>query len=149
MATGMRMTEAEARVIIDRLNRTAGRAPGVTRVDAEILAISPKKGRAKAGPSELELAFAKQISVLDLPAPQREYKFHPQRDWRLDYAWPEKKLAVEVQGMVHRIRTRFLSDVEKLAMAQIHGWRVLLVAGRDVRSGRAASWLVTLWEMSK
>lgn len=87
--------------------------------------------------------------VLQIDPPQREYRFMDKRDFRLDYAWPSIKLAVEVQGMVHRIKERFLADVEKLAMAQIYGWQVLLVAGQDVRSGRAVSWLVTLLEQKK
>ena len=30
--------------------------------------------------------------------PQSEYKFHPMRKWRIDYAWPDIKLAVEIEG---------------------------------------------------
>lgn len=152
----MRMNEDEVRAIIARIHKVTGRNPVAAEVGggkstaaavADLTAPPKKRGRCKSGPSELELMFAKQLSVLELPAPQREFKFHHNRDWRFDYCWPEKKIAVEVQGMPHRIRERFLADVEKLAMAQIHGWRVLLVAGQDVRSGRAVSWLVTLWEM--
>lgn len=144
MGAGLRLTEDEFRVIFNRLNK--GGPAGAQKIEA--IAEQPKrKGRGKSGPSELELMFAKQLSVLDLPPPQREHRFMDKRDFRLDYAWPDRKIAVEVQGMVHRIRSRFLSDVEKLAMAQIYGWRVLLVAGQDVRSGRAVSWLVTLWEI--
>lgn len=145
MANGVRMSEDQVRVIIDRINKITGRPARAAPIEA--ITAPVKKGRPKSGPSELELAFAKQLTVLELPPPQREFKFHPNRDWRFDYAWPDKKIAVEVQGMPHRIRERFLSDVEKLAVAQIHGWQVLLVAGQDVRSGRAVSWLVTLWEM--
>lgn len=133
------MTEDQARVIIDRIQKLTGKFASVEKIRAFTDPV-------RRGPSELELMFSKQLSVLDFPPPLREYKFLPNRDFRLDYCWPSKKLAVEVQGMVHRIRSRFLSDVEKLAMAQIYGWQVLLVAGQDVRSGRAVSWLVTLWE---
>ncbi len=146
MGAGLRLTEDQARVIIDRINRVTGQPARAAPIEA-IAAPATKKGRPKSGPSELELIFARQLSVLEIQPPQREFKFHPNRDWRFDYAWPDRKIAVEVQGMPHRIRERFLSDVEKLAMAQIYGWRVLLVAGQDVRSGRAVSWLVTLWEM--
>lgn len=153
MAGGLRLTEDEARALVDRMNRVAPQraiSPLAAATQAAQLvtgSLTTKRERTKkAGPSELELLFAKQITVLDFPPPRREHKFMENRDFRLDYAWPDRKLAVEVQGMVHRIRERFLRDVEKLAMAQIHGWKVLLVAGQDVRSGRAASWLVTLWE---
>lgn len=146
MGNALRMSEDQVRVIIDRINKVSGRPARAAAIE-EVTTPPKRTGRPKSGPSELELMFAKQLTVLGIQPPQREFKFHPNRDWRLDYAWPDRRLAVEVQGMPHRIRERFLSDVEKLAMAQIHGWRVLLVAGQDVRSGRAVSWLVTLWEM--
>lgn len=149
MGSGMRYSEEEGRALLERLGRF--KKNPTAPADASPAAAPAKKrgGRPKSGPSELELIFAKQVTDTHLPAPQREFKFHEERGWRFDYAWPDRKLAVEVQGMPHRIRERFLADVEKLAMAQIYGWRVLLVAGQDVRSGRAVSWLVTLWEMSK
>lgn len=153
MAGGVRMSEDEVRAIVNRIQRVSGRNPiaSTTSKKLEQLVAAPpttKKGRPKSGPSELELIFAKQITVLDIPPPHREYRFMENRDFRLDYAWPKWKFYVEVNGMVHRIRERFLRDVEKLAMAQIHGWRGLVVAGQDVRSGRAMSWLVTLLEQT-
>lgn len=30
--------------------------------------------------------------------PQKEHRFHPERMWRFDYAWVEKKIAVEIDG---------------------------------------------------
>ena len=41
-----------------------------------------------------------------LPRPVAEYRFHPTRKWRMDYAWPENpvatalnfRLAIEVEG---------------------------------------------------
>lgn len=135
------MTEDEARAVIARINRVTGKAPAVE--------VEKPKRKGRGGISEIEHAFAKQITVLDLPAPQREYRFMDNRDFRLDYAWPQKKLAVEVNGMVHRIKERFLRDTEKVAYALIHGWIVLPVSGDDVRSGRGASWLLTLWEQRR
>jgi len=35
-----------------------------------------------------------------LPAPVEEYMFASPRRWRFDMAWPEKRLAVEVEGKV-------------------------------------------------
>lgn len=123
------------------------RSPEIAlQIEQALAAGRAKPGRAKSGPSELELAFAQQISDHRLPNPLREFQFMTSRDWRLDYAWPDFKLAVEVQGMVHRIKKRFLTDVEKLAYAQMHGWTVLLIAGQDIRSPRGVMWLATLLE---
>ncbi len=33
-----------------------------------------------------------------LPEPRPEYRFHPTRLWRFDYAWPQERLAVEFDG---------------------------------------------------
>ena len=27
---------------------------------------------------------------------KQEFKFHPDRKWRFDFAWPEQKIAIEV-----------------------------------------------------
>lgn len=33
-----------------------------------------------------------------LPKPEREKRFHSKRKWQFDFAFPEKKLAVEIEG---------------------------------------------------
>ena len=50
--------------------------------------------------SDLERAFGYYLRVLgaDLLGHERECRFHTTRRWRFDWAWPEKKLAVEVDG---------------------------------------------------
>jgi very-short-patch-repair endonuclease len=42
-----------------------------------------------------------QLLAAGLPEPEKEYTFHPKRRWRLDYAWVEIGLAVEVDGGIH------------------------------------------------
>ena len=59
------------------------------------------RARAKPKPrtsSEYEEAFALQLRVAGLPAPEREFVFHPLRKWRFDFAWPEQFVAAEVEG---------------------------------------------------
>ena len=61
-----------------------------------------------------------------------EFRFHPERRWRFDFAWPDKLVAVEVHGGVHRggrhVRgTGFLNDREKMNEALVRGWKVLEV----------------------
>ncbi len=50
--------------------------------------------------SDLEAAFDFHWRVLapDLPAPKPEWYFAKPRRWRVDRAWPEHKVAVEVEG---------------------------------------------------
>ena len=59
----------------------------------------------------------------------KEYKFHPTRRWWFDYAIPEHKIALEVEGGVwtggrHTSPKGFLNDIEKYNTATLMGWRV-------------------------
>ena len=36
----------------------------------------------------------------DVELPEEEYRFHPTRRWRFDFAYPELKLAIEIEGSV-------------------------------------------------
>lgn len=60
----------------------------------------------------------------------KEYRFHPKRKWRFDYAFPAVKLALEVEGGVwtrgrHTRPQGFLNDIEKYNTATLLGWRIL------------------------
>lgn len=60
---------------------------------------------------------------------QREYRFAPPRRWRFDFALPEEKIAIEINGGVwsygRHVRGRgYLNDREKINTAQTMGWRV-------------------------
>ncbi|MCE5224883.1 MAG: endonuclease domain-containing protein [Porphyromonadaceae bacterium] len=66
----------------------------------------------------------------NLPIPMREYMFHPKRKWRLDFAWPEFKLAVEIEGGVftkgrHTRPKGFIGDIEKYNELTLYGWKLL------------------------
>lgn len=58
-----------------------------------------------------------------------EYKFHPTRKWRFDFAHLETKVAIELEGGVysfgrHNRAQGFLDDMEKYNAALERGWRV-------------------------
>jgi very-short-patch-repair endonuclease len=105
-------------------------------------------------PSALEEEFAGQIEILvrigELPEPEREFRFYPLRMWRADFAWPDHKLLVELEGGIfakfqrrgqafgwHQSVERMLGDIEKYNMAVLLGFRVLRYSGKEVRSGLA------------
>lgn len=59
----------------------------------------------------------------------KEYRFHPKRMWRYDYAIPSHKIALEVEGGVwtrgrHTRPQGFLGDIEKYNQGALLGWRV-------------------------
>ena len=58
---------------------------------------------------------------------EREYRFHPLRKWRFDYAIPAIRMAIEVEGGVwtggrHTSSRGFLGDMEKYNEAALSGW---------------------------
>lgn len=92
--------------------------------------------------SDLEELLGQYIKLSGLPAPSREYRFHPRRRWRFDFAWPRYKVAVEIDGGIyHRGRhvrgSGFERDAEKRNAAVMAGWRVLHFTSRHVKSGLA------------
>lgn len=98
--------------------------------------------------SDLEQELMKQMRLQShLPEPEREYRFHPQRRWRLDFAWPEPKIAMEVEGATwqqgrHTRGSGFAADCEKYNEAALHGWTILRVTAEHVRDGSALHWLL-------
>lgn len=98
---------------------------------------SAKPEPTKAVGDKWPIALRDRIVADGLPEPYREHVFHQTRGWRLDLAWPDKKLAVEVDGGVHRIKGRFLADIEKHNALVLAGWRHLRVTPRMVETGEA------------
>lgn len=98
-------------------------------------------------PHSLPLSF--QIGAAGLPKAEYEYRFHPTRRWRFDVAWPDRSLAVEIDGAVwtggrHTRGAGVEKDTEKYAEAMIAGWRVLRVTTGQVKSGQALNWIERL-----
>jgi very-short-patch-repair endonuclease len=84
--------------------------------------------------SALEAKFALAWRMLGPSEPEivHEHVFHPDRRWRFDFAFPDAKLAVEIDGgqwAPHGGRHSRDSDREKLNAAAVLGWRVLRYSG--------------------
>ncbi|RDH43410.1 hypothetical protein [Zooshikella ganghwensis] len=92
--------------------------------------------------SQLEALLELYIKEFGLTPPQKEFRFHPNRRWRFDFAWQERKFAVEVEGgaWVNGRHTRgkgFSNDLEKYHEAMALGWLVYRCDGELIKSGRA------------
>jgi very-short-patch-repair endonuclease len=92
--------------------------------------------------SELEDRLLIEMIAWDLPEPEREFRFHAVRRWRFDFAWPDRLLAVEVDGGQwtrgrHMQAQGAANDNEKYNEAQLAGWRVLRFATDQVKDGSA------------
>lgn len=112
--------------------------------------------------SKPEAVLSRQLAGV-LNDPERDYKIHPVRKWTVDFAWPEVKLLVEVEGgfgksrhrtisVVYKtvkdangqkvriragIRDGFENDCEKYNELGMLGWLVIRVTPRMIRDGRA------------
>ena len=77
-----------------------------------------------------------------LPAPTREYRFAPPRRWRFDLAWPDRKVAVEIEGVFyrggrksrHQTGTGYAADLDKYNVATAEGWRLYRFTPKQSRS---------------
>jgi len=61
-----------------------------------------------------------------------EFQFHPTRKWRFDYAIPNLKIALEVEGGAwtngrHTRGGGFIADMEKYNTGTLLGWRIFRV----------------------
>ena len=96
--------------------------------------------------SYLEKSFALWMRQEGIAGWEREYRFHPTRRWRFDFAFPAEKVAVEIDGLVwsgkgrHQTVQGYIRDAEKLEAALQLGWRVYVVPGPWVATSRRHIW---------
>lgn len=113
---------------------------------------TPKKRNltAKQEPaSSLEALFDLQLRALKLPRPKMNHQFLPTRGFTFDRVWLDSfgvpyKVAVEIEGSVHRIAKSSASDYEKFALALLYGWHVLRIDKITIKDGRAIQWTKAL-----
>ena len=77
-----------------------------------------------------------------LPVPVVEHRFHPARRWKMDLAFLEQKISVEIMGGIHQggRHTRaagYRADCEKLNNAQLLGWKCIHLTYPDFKDGTA------------
>lgn len=83
--------------------------------------------------------FAMSCPQFGLPTPQREYKFHPVRRWRIDYYFERdgRKVGLEVEGGVwtggrHTRAKGFLGDMEKYNAAAVAGIHIIRTTPKNL-----------------
>lgn len=104
------------------------------------------KAAKRARSEKLERALAFHIRAAGLPPPAQQHRFHPTRGWRFDFAWPDRMLAVEMDGGLwmnggHSRGSGQLGDMEKQAEAVLLGWRLIRVTDRHLQTGQAIDWI--------
>lgn len=130
--------------------------------------VTKRTDRVGAGPSTLipvgpsassnfEDTLAFEIMLAKLPAPLRQHYWAKElvnakgrpRMFKADFAWPEYRLLVEVQGGVwrrgggaHSHPVNIERDIERQQCATLLGWFVFPVTTDDVKSGKAIDQVV-------
>ncbi|APS51736.1 hypothetical protein AVI51_13345 [Piscirickettsia salmonis] len=84
-----------------------------------------------------ERAFELHCRLEKITLPEQEYRFHKTRKWRFDFAWPDLKIAVEVEGGTysqgrHTRGKGFEADCEKYNTATESGWLVFRYSTQQV-----------------
>lgn len=102
------------------------------------------KAQATAKRERWELELLRQIKAANLSAPVRQFKFHPTRRWKADFAWTCMHPAIlcEVDGGVysggrHTRGAGFEADIFKLNEAAMLGFSVLRFTPSMIKSGYA------------
>jgi hypothetical protein len=103
------------------------------------------------GESDLEMRVLRAIVGADLPEPVQQYRVTLSgRRCRIDLAYPEVKLAIEVDGWdSHRSRTAFDRDRARENDLVAEGWRVLRFTSRSEPSEIARLVAALLAELSR
>ena len=96
--------------------------------------------------SHLEVMLDDQLCLAGITPEDTEFFAIPGRRFRWDFAWPSKKLLVEVQGAIwvkggHSTGTGITRDAEKLNLATLAGWRTLIVTAEHIKDGKALAWI--------
>lgn len=78
------------------------------------------------------LPFVERLRAEGIPEPAGEYRFLAGRAFRFDLAWPNLRLAVEIEGGLyiegggrHNRARGYENDLVKYNVAALLGWRVL------------------------
>jgi hypothetical protein len=98
-----------------------------------------RKARVSRVPVSPSSLFPLAVRQAGLPEATPEWRFHATRRWRFDFAWPEQKVAVEVEGGAwirgrHTRGAGFVGDMSKYNSAALLGWRVFRVEPKNLNT---------------
>jgi len=92
--------------------------------------------------------FGDLCVAVGLPRPTPEYQFAKDigRKWRMDWAWPDRKVYLECDGGVwtrgrHTRGAGYIKDAEKANEAACRGWRKVTVTPKEMKDGSVFSLL--------
>ena len=89
--------------------------------------------------SKLEARFEWLWRVMNGPVLEREFRFHPSRKWRSDFAHLPSRTLIEIEGGIwvrgrHTSPRGFAADAEKYLEAALAGWRVIRLVDDQIKT---------------
>lgn len=103
------------------------------------------------------IVFRALLTTHGIPEPTTEHRFHADRMWRFDYAWPRWKVALEVEGGVfgytdqrtgmrrmggaHGSISGIKRDMEKYSHAAAMGWLVIRCLPTTLATGETIAYI--------
>lgn len=124
---------AGARIVRGRHTKDEERGPKPKKEKAKRV-IVPKR-RVK---YEYEKQLALQLATLGFREFEVDARYLPDRLHRADVLFRREMLVVEIQGHAHRIRDKWVRDIEKAQLTLMAGYRLLPVSTKQVKTGVAA-----------
>lgn len=88
-------------------------------------------------PQETRLRLLMRRSALPMPVAQYRVFLGGRPVARVDFAWPEHKVALEYDGLWHAQPGQFAKDRRRLNQLTAAGWRVIFVTAADLRNPEA------------
>jgi very-short-patch-repair endonuclease len=88
-------------------------------------------------PSRLEKRFELLWRAHNGPVLEKEFRFHPVRKWRSDFAHIPSRTLIEIEGGIyvngrHNRGAGFAADLEKYMEASLAGWRVIRLGPNEL-----------------
>ncbi len=99
----------------------------------------PKKAPAKKGKAKATIIPPVAWKAFGIHQPTPEFRFC-ERKWRLDYAWVDRKLALEIEGGIwaqgrHNRPASMIKEMAKYNRLAVLGWRLIRCTPQDVKDG--------------
>lgn len=116
---------AEIRALAGTARGTGSARARAAAADADGLAESPQETR---------LRLLLHRSSLPCPVAQHRIEHEGRFVARVDFAWPEAKVALEYDGLWHADPVQFAKDRTRLNRLQAAGWRIVFVTAADLRN---------------
>jgi len=99
--------------------------------------------------TNLEHQFVTLWRILGGPALEAEYRFHPTRRWKADFAHVDSRSLFEIEGGVfiqgrHNRGSGFVADCEKYLAATLAGWTVFRLTRPQLNAdtvGQIIAWV--------